>query len=76
MEHVGPNEDFAAGYRCRDEAQPWQANDPLRLVGEKLPASVRLEIEHAVDREINEAFDAAEHDPFPDAEELYTDLYA
>jgi TPP-dependent pyruvate/acetoin dehydrogenase alpha subunit len=76
MEHVGPNEDFAAGYRCRDEAESWQASDPLRLVGEKLPASVRRQIEQAVDREISEAFDAAEHDPFPDAEELYTDLYA
>jgi pyruvate dehydrogenase E1 component alpha subunit len=76
QEHVGPSEDFQAGYRTREEAQPWIDDDPLELVGQRLPVMVRHEIEHVVDREIAEAFDAAEHDPFPTAEELYTDLYA
>lgn len=76
QEHVGPSEDFQAGYREREEAQPWIDADALKLVGENLSAIVRQEIERSVDREIAEAFDAAEHDPFPGADELYTDLYA
>lgn len=76
QEHVGPGQDFQAGYRAREEAQDWIKNDPLKLVAAKLPAMVRQQIEREVQREIVEAFDLAEHDPFPTADELYTDLYA
>jgi TPP-dependent pyruvate/acetoin dehydrogenase alpha subunit len=76
QEHVGPGEDYQAGYRTRDEAQAWIDADPLPRVGRRLPETVRQEIERSIDCEIAAAFDAAEHDPFPAAEELYTDLYA
>ncbi|MBI2061774.1 MAG: thiamine pyrophosphate-dependent dehydrogenase E1 component subunit alpha [Nitrospirae bacterium] len=75
-EHVGPNEDFQAGYRGRNEAEPWFENDPVRRMGEKLEAGVRKEIERKVDSEIREAFDFAEQSPFPSDEQLYTDLLA
>lgn len=75
-EHVGPGTDFEAGYRDRSEAEPWIERDPLRQVAARLSPAVRQPIEAAVDLEIQQAFAAAERDPFPDAAELYTDLYA
>lgn len=75
LEHVGPNEDFNAGYRSRAEAEPWYATDPLRTIGESLPASERSAIEAEVDAEIREAFAYAEDSPFPPDSELYTDLF-
>jgi 2-oxoisovalerate dehydrogenase E1 component len=74
-EHVGPNEDFPAGYRSRDEAEPWFRLDAVARVGDRLPAAVRRSIEDQVIAEIREAFDFAERSPFPDAGELYTDLF-
>jgi TPP-dependent pyruvate/acetoin dehydrogenase alpha subunit len=74
-EHVGPNEDFQAGYRDRAEAQPWYANDPLRRLAEGLPAERRAAAEQEVEAEIDGAFRFAEASPFPGDHELYTDLY-
>lgn len=74
-EHVGPNEDFHAGYRARDEAERWYHLDPVRRAGERLSPEVRAAIEEEVLAEIREAFEFAEQSPFPDAEELYTDNF-
>ncbi|HEV3263734.1 MAG TPA: thiamine pyrophosphate-dependent dehydrogenase E1 component subunit alpha, partial [Gemmataceae bacterium] len=74
-EHVGPNEDFHAGYRCRGEAEHWYANDPLRRLARGLPAGRRTTIEQEVEAEIEDAFRFAEASPFPEDHELYTDLY-
>jgi TPP-dependent pyruvate/acetoin dehydrogenase alpha subunit len=76
LEHVGPNEDFEAGYRPREEMQPWLDRDALALVAKKLTSGQRQEIEQEVEREIREAFLAAQSDPFPGPHELYADLYA
>jgi pyruvate dehydrogenase E1 component alpha subunit len=38
LEHVGVNEDFIAGYRCRDEFEHWLNVDPIRLQRKKLKA--------------------------------------
>ncbi len=75
-EHVGPNEDYNAGYRSRSEAEPWMANDQVKRVGELLPAEVREAIEEEVLAEIREAFEFAEASPFPNPEDLYTDVVA
>lgn len=75
MEHVGPNEDFDKGYRSRSEAQPWFENDQVIRLGNLLEPSVRLEIEGAVEAKIREAFEFAEQSPFPDDEELYTNVF-
>lgn len=36
MEHVGPNEDFNAGYRSRNQASPWFEKDSVKLLAERL----------------------------------------
>jgi TPP-dependent pyruvate/acetoin dehydrogenase alpha subunit len=74
-EHVGPAEDFNAGYRSRSEAEPWFASDQVSRLAEMLSPAVRGRIEHEVDREIREAFEFAESSPFPEDAELFSDLY-
>ena len=74
-EHVGPNEDFDAGYRSRSEATPWFESDPLKTIGASLEPGRRGQIEVEVEAEIHEAFVFAEDSPFPDAGELYTDVF-
>jgi TPP-dependent pyruvate/acetoin dehydrogenase alpha subunit len=75
MEHVGPGQDFIAGYRSAAEAEVWQRNDQVPVVGARLPPSERKQIEQEVEEEIHAAFKFAEHSPFPSSTELYTDLY-
>lgn len=75
MEHVGPNEDFDAGYRSRSEAEPWYEKDQVKRLGELLDSSVRQQIEVEVETEIRETFEFAEDSPFPDDNELYTDMF-
>lgn len=74
-EHVGPNEDFDAGYRSRSEAEPWFEKDQVKRLGELLDPQVRQRIEAEVEAEIQEAFEFAERSPFPPDEELYTDVF-
>lgn len=74
-EHVGPAEDFDAGYRTREEAAPWFRSDPVKAIGSKLAPEARRRIEDAVNARIRKAFAFAEASPEPRPEELYTDLY-
>ena len=74
-EHVGPREDFDAGYRSRREAEPWLANDEVVRVGARLDPGVRAAIDASVEAEIREAFEFAEASPVPDAAELYADVF-
>jgi TPP-dependent pyruvate/acetoin dehydrogenase alpha subunit len=76
FEHVGPGEDFTAGYRDRRESEPWKKHDALAHVAAHLPGGQRQQIEQEVEREIRDAFEFAERSAFPGAEELYTDLVA
>jgi TPP-dependent pyruvate/acetoin dehydrogenase alpha subunit len=75
-EHVGPGEDYDAGYRSRDEARRWMENDQVRIIGEKLDPAVKAAIESQVENEIAAAIDFAEASAFPDPQELYTNVYA
>jgi len=75
-EHVGPAEDYGAGYRTRDELLPWMANDQVRRIGGMLDPSTRAAVEADVEREIAAAIDYAENSPFPEATELFTHVYA
>ena len=75
-EHVGPGEDYDAGYRTRDELRPWVEHDQVGLIGAKLDPAVRMAVEAEVEREIAAAIDFAENSPFPEAKELFTDVYA
>jgi TPP-dependent pyruvate/acetoin dehydrogenase alpha subunit len=73
-DHVGPEEDFHLGYRTRDEAMPWMVNDQVRRIGEMLDIQTRKRVEAEVEAEIRAAFEFAEASPFPQDEELYTDV--
>lgn len=75
-EHVGPGEDYDAGYRARAELERWQARDPVRLVGERLPAAERTRIEAAIEARIKHAIDFAESSPPPAADQLLADVHA
>jgi len=74
MEHVGPNQDFDAGYRSIADAQRWFQTDEVQRIGSLLRGDVRQRIEAEVDAEIRDAFEFAEASPFPADEELYTDM--
>ena len=75
-EHVGPGEDYEAGYRDRAELQAWQAKDPVAVVGSALPAEQRQKIEAAVEQSIEDAVNFAETSGDPVAEELLAHVYA
>lgn len=75
-EHVGPSEDYSAGYRTRDELQPWMDNDQVRRLGAKLDPAVKAGIDAWVERELTDAIEFAEASPFPDVDQLYTHVYA
>lgn len=74
-EHVGPREDYDQGYRSRSDAEPWFARDQVARVGSLLPVDVRETIEREVRAEVRKAFEFAEASPFPDPDELYTDMF-
>src|SRR5262249_29720170 len=71
-EHVGPNDDFNLGYRTRDEANPFQANDAVVHMAQRLPTAERNQIEQEVEQEIADAFAFAEQSPFPTDADLLT----
>ena len=54
-EHVGPGEDYDAGYRDRAELTAWQAKDPIALLGSALPPEQRQKIETEIERLIEDA---------------------
>ena len=68
-EHVGPCEDFHAGYRAHAEVEAWKARDPLcndtALVAELTPALID---------EIDAAVAFAEASPPPRLTDLLTDV--
>ena len=74
MEHVGPNEDFEAGYRSRADAAQWRDRDPVEVVGRALPDPVRERIDTEVNAAIADAFAFAAASPFPAPEELWTHM--
>jgi TPP-dependent pyruvate/acetoin dehydrogenase alpha subunit len=75
-EHVGPGEDYDAGYRDREELKRWQAKDPIAVLGAALPADRRRGIEAAIDRLIDDAVNFAESSGEPVAGELLAHVYA
>jgi pyruvate dehydrogenase E1 component alpha subunit len=70
-----------AKYRTREEVEKVrQGQDPIEQVRNRLLAAKVSEQElKAIDAEVREivnaAADFAQHDPEPDASELYTDVY-
>jgi TPP-dependent pyruvate/acetoin dehydrogenase alpha subunit len=75
-EHVGPNEDTGFGYRPIAELQKWKEKDQVEAIGARLNASERLRIDSEIEAEIEAAFEFAENSPFPNPEEVLTNVYA
>ena len=74
-EHVGPNEDFHLGYRRREDAEHWFANDPVTTIAQLIDSDLRARIESDEDAEIQSAFAFAEASSFPSDGELFTDVF-
>lgn len=74
-EHVGPGEDWALGYRSREEAEPWIQGDEMARIGGQLDAALRNAIDREVEAEVEAAFRFAEEGAFPPNEELLTDVF-
>jgi TPP-dependent pyruvate/acetoin dehydrogenase alpha subunit len=67
-EHVGPGEDFGAGYRSEEDINKWKALDPL--INDPNLEKFKEEIS----AEINEALDFAYKSAAPTREDLLTDV--
>ena len=76
LEHVGPNEDFDAGYRASAEREPWVQSDQLIKIGALIADERRSAIDEEVEAEIADAIAFAEASPFPDISALYTNVFA
>ena len=75
-EHVGPGEDYDAGYRSRDELLPWKENDQMNVLGAKLDTEVRAEMDAEIEKRIEDAVAFAESSDFPGIEELHHHVFA
>jgi pyruvate dehydrogenase E1 component alpha subunit len=73
-EHCGPGEDFALGYRSKQELEEWQARCPIAAYRKRLRSEgiLQPELEECMTaetvREISLAFEFAKASPFPAAE--------
>ncbi len=75
-EHVGPGEDYDAGYRTLADKRPWVENDQVARVGAMLDTATRDRADAEIEARITEAVAFAEASPFPAAEELFANVYA
>lgn len=69
MEHVGPGEDFVAGYRAESEVNDWKKLDPIFEYAASSPTQLAI-----LQAEIEEAVDFAVNSPAPTREELLKDV--
>ena len=68
-EHVGPGEDFFAGYRSEDEINTWKALDPLIS-----DTDLYNEFVEEINIEIEEAVKFGLDSPLPNKEDLLSDV--
>jgi len=81
LEHVGPNEDFSAGYRRRPTPEEMERLDPVArfekgLVQNGCRTEDLTAIRESVDEQLDRSLREAQAAPFPPATELTTDLFA
>lgn len=79
--YYGHSRSDPRSYRTREEEKFWRERDPIKLFSNKMTGQGVLteeevrETEEFVTKELDEAVDYAINSPFPEPEELYTDLY-
>ncbi len=82
LEHCGPNDDDALGYRPCGELAEWLAKDPLVLLrahlfeSGKFDPPAEAEAIEEIEQEIREAFAFAESSPFPDPSDHLSEVFA
>lgn len=81
LEHVGPREDFDAGYRSRPSKEERNGMDPLVQFEERIfqngcDLSELEEIRKRNMEKINRSIQTAQQAPFATPEELFTDVFA
>lgn len=69
-EHVGPGDDWNAGYRATNAVEAWKAKDPL-IQNTELVAK----FDPFIKAEIDDAVEFAEQSPWPGPEDLLKDTY-
>jgi pyruvate dehydrogenase E1 component alpha subunit len=80
--HGGAGDDSKTGYRAEAERTSWETVDPIRLFGEYLTRSKRLDadmtsrMESEIAAEIADAFELALASPNPTENDLYRHVYA
>jgi pyruvate dehydrogenase E1 component alpha subunit len=80
-EHVGPNWDYDAGYRTKDEVDAWIARDPIERAARRLLADGACTDEDIAGwkrdarAEVDEAVARAKASPFPPVDELLVGTY-
>ncbi len=68
-------------YRTKEEVESYKAKDPIEIVKQAIEANKYAddkwfeEIEAKIKGQVDEAVQFAEESPWPDASELYTDVY-
>jgi TPP-dependent pyruvate/acetoin dehydrogenase alpha subunit len=75
-EHVGPGQDYDAGYRNIEELRKWQDQDQVAIIGAKVDPSLRKKIDADIDASIAGAVDFAENAAWPANEELLRHVFA
>jgi len=79
--YYGHSRSDPRAYRTREEEKFWRERDPINLFSAKMIGQGVLtegevkELEMSVTKEIDEAVEYAINSPYPEPEELYTDLY-
>jgi len=76
LEHVGPRDDHADGYRDSDTFNFWKQTDQIKRLAAMLDQATREQIQREVSAIIQEAADYAEKSPYPGPEELLSHVYA
>lgn len=76
LRHVGTEEDFAAGYRQRNEFERWLKIDPVKIQREKIAklgiGNKKIQaLENKIIRKIKKSIQLAKSSPFPSKEHLY-----
>jgi pyruvate dehydrogenase E1 component alpha subunit len=75
-EHVGPGEDYNAGYRGVEELREWQEKDQVAIIGRQIAPEVRKRMDDEIDASIKDAVDFAENAAWPPPEELLSHVFA
>jgi len=81
-EHCGPNFDNDLGYRTEKDFLKWKKKCPIDLLEKKLLKDGTLNLsminnfKQNIREEINDAVSFAKRSPYPEREEMFSDVYA